>query len=60
MRPGSSNFPNSFALNKAAGRLAACLLRLTTMRSAIWLTIKQRDMTDPEIAYYLGSLTKVW
>ncbi len=46
-------FPTSFALGKAAGRLAAGLLRY---EDAVKLLepAQRRDTPDPEIAYYLG------
>ncbi|MGI9071552.1 MAG: DUF5107 domain-containing protein [Bryobacteraceae bacterium] len=50
---GLAKFPNSFALNKAAGRLAACLLRYD--EAVRYLEpVQQRDTSDPEISYYLG------
>jgi tetratricopeptide (TPR) repeat protein len=50
---GSVMFPKSFALNKAAGRLAACLLRYED--AVRYLDpVQQRDTSDPETSYYLG------
>ncbi len=50
---GLEKFPDSFALNKAAGRVAACLLR---SEDAIRYLepVQRRDTSDPEISYYLG------
>lgn len=50
---GLMMFPKSFALNKAAGRLAACLLRYEDAVRYLE-PVQQRDTSDPEIAYYLG------
>ncbi|MGI8962790.1 MAG: DUF5107 domain-containing protein [Bryobacteraceae bacterium] len=50
---GLTKFPNSFALNKAAGRLAACLLRYEDAVRYLE-SVQQRDTSDPEISYYLG------
>jgi tetratricopeptide (TPR) repeat protein len=50
---GLLRFSNSFVLNKAAGRLAACLLRYED--AVRYLDpVQQRDTSDPEISYYLG------
>ncbi len=46
-------FPKSFALNKAAGRVAACLLRYEDAVRYLE-PVQQRDTSDPEISYYLG------
>ncbi|MFL6350581.1 MAG: DUF5107 domain-containing protein [Bryobacteraceae bacterium] len=50
---GLEKFPNSFALNKTAGRLAACLLRYEDAVRYLE-PVQQRDTSDPEISYYLG------
>ncbi len=46
-------FPESFDLNKAAGRLAASLLRYDDAVHYL-AGVQARDTTDAEIAYYLG------
>lgn len=48
-----SNYPGSFGLEKAAGRVAACLLRYEEAIGHL-LSLSQYDTTDPEIAYYLA------
>jgi len=48
-----TRFPESFAAQKAAGRLAASLLRF--QEAVTYLeTVRDRDTTDGEVAYYLG------
>ncbi len=47
------HFPNSFALGKAAGRLAASLLRYEEAVGFLE-PVGRRDTPDPEVAYYLG------
>ncbi|HEX3684557.1 MAG TPA: DUF5107 domain-containing protein [Bryobacteraceae bacterium] len=47
------DYPGSFGLNKAAGRVAACLLRYEDAIRRL-LPLSQYDPTDPEIAYYLA------
>ena len=50
---GLSKFTHSFELSKAAGRVAACLLRYED--AVRYLTpVEQRNTSDPEISYYLG------
>jgi len=46
-------FPGSFAASKAAGRLAAGLLRFDEAK-AFLEPMHARDTSDPEISYYLG------
>lgn len=46
-------FPNSFALQKAAGRLCAGLLRYQEAKDYLE-PVHARDTSDPEISYYLG------
>jgi tetratricopeptide (TPR) repeat protein len=48
-----ARFPDSFAAGKAAGRLAAALLRYDEAK-AFLEPIHGRDTTDTEISYYLG------
>jgi tetratricopeptide (TPR) repeat protein len=48
-----STFPGSFGLNKAAGRVATCLLRYDDAVGHL-LPLAQYDTTDPESAYYLA------
>jgi tetratricopeptide (TPR) repeat protein len=48
-----AKFPNSFAAEKAAGRLSACLLRFAEARQFLE-PLHARDTTDTEISYYLG------
>src|SRR5579862_5288224 len=50
---GLEKFPESFGLNKAAGRLCASLLRFDEAKRSLELVLA-RDTSDPEIAYYLG------
>jgi tetratricopeptide (TPR) repeat protein len=50
---GLAKFPKSFALNKATGRLAACLLRYEDAVRYLE-PVQQTDTSDPEISYYLG------
>ncbi len=50
---GLGKFPESFELNKAAGRLYASLLRFPEARQKLEL-VHARDTSDPEISYYLG------
>jgi tetratricopeptide (TPR) repeat protein len=46
-------FPGSFAALKSAGRLSAALLRYEEAKSFLE-PVRERDTSDPEIAYYLG------
>jgi tetratricopeptide (TPR) repeat protein len=46
-------FPRSFAASKAAGRLAASLLRFEEAKEFLE-SPHTRDTSDPEISYYLG------
>lgn len=46
-------FPNSFALHEAAGRLCVSLLRFDEAKNHLQ-TVHARDTSDPEISYYLG------
>ena len=48
-----AKFPDSFAAGKAAGRLAACLLRYAEAKQFLE-PVHARDTTDTEISYYLG------
>jgi tetratricopeptide (TPR) repeat protein len=48
-----TKFPESFAAQKAAGRLAAGLLRFPDAIGYLE-AVHRRDTTDAEIAYYLG------
>jgi len=48
-----AKFPESFAAAKAAGRLAAGLLRFQEARDLLE-PLHARDTTDTEISYYLG------
>src|SRR5438093_7100799 len=48
-----SKFPSSFAAQKAAGRLAATLLRSDEAASFLE-PVHRRDTSDTEISYYLG------
>ena len=48
-----TKFPESFAAGKAAGRLAASLLRFAEAKQFLE-PLHARDTTDTEIAYYLG------
>src|SRR5438046_1995428 len=48
-----SKFPSSFATQKAAGRLAATLLRSDEAASFLE-PVHRRDTSDTEISYYLG------
>jgi tetratricopeptide (TPR) repeat protein len=50
---GLRKFPDSFELHKAAGRDAACLLRYDDAVRHL-TPIEKRDVTDPEVAYYLA------
>ena len=52
-REALKRFPESFAAQKAAGRLAASLLRFQDA-VAYLENVHSRDPTDAEIAYYLG------
>jgi tetratricopeptide (TPR) repeat protein len=52
-KDGLSRFPESFAAQKAAGRLAASMLRF--LEAVNYLeAVRHRDTTDAEAAYYLG------
>ena len=46
-------FPSSFALQKAAGRLCATLLRYQEAKDYLE-PVHARDTSEPEISYYLG------
>ena len=48
-----AKFPDSFVAGKAAGRLAAGLLRYEEARKFL-APLHSRDTTDMEISYYLG------
>jgi len=48
-----AKFPESFAAGKAAGRLAASLLRFEEAKDFLE-PLHMRDTTDTEISYYLG------
>jgi len=48
-----TKFPESFAAGKAAGRLAASLLRFAEAKQFLE-PLHARDTTDTEISYYLG------
>src|SRR5882762_4056286 len=48
-----AKFPESFATRKAAGRLAASLLRFDEAKDFLE-PLHARDTTDTEISYYLG------
>jgi tetratricopeptide (TPR) repeat protein len=48
-----TRFPQSFAAQKAAGRLAASMLRFPEAVTNLE-TVRRRDTTDGEVAYYLG------
>ena len=48
-----ARFPNSFAAQKAAGRLASSLLRFEEAKSFLE-PVRSRDTSDTEISYYLG------
>jgi tetratricopeptide (TPR) repeat protein len=48
-----AKYPNSYAAQKAAGRLAAGLLRFEEARSYLE-PLHPRDTTDTEVSYYLG------
>ncbi len=48
-----AKFPQGFEAGKAAGRLAACLLRFSEAKDLLE-PLHQRDTTDTEISYYLG------
>src|SRR6266567_9572154 len=48
-----AKFPDSFAAGKAAGRLAAALLRFAEAKQFLE-PLHARDTTDSEISYYLG------
>lgn len=50
---GLAKFPESFALNKAAGRLCASLLRFKESKQHLE-PVLARDTSDAEISYYLG------
>jgi tetratricopeptide (TPR) repeat protein len=50
---GLDKFPESFELNKAAGRLYASLLRFQEAKQSLE-PVHARDTSDPEISYYLG------
>jgi tetratricopeptide (TPR) repeat protein len=50
---GLAKYPNSFALLKASGRLAASLLRYAEAVKYLE-PVASRATSDPEIAYYLG------
>ena len=50
---GLRKFPESFELNKAAGRLCASLLRFEEAKQHLE-PVLARDTSDPEISYYLG------
>jgi tetratricopeptide (TPR) repeat protein len=48
-----TRFPQSFAAQKAAGRLAASMLRFPEAVTNLE-AVRRRDTTDGEVAYYLG------
>jgi Flp pilus assembly protein TadD len=48
-----AKFPESFAVGKAAGRLAASLLRFEEAMDFLE-PLQMRDTTDTEVSYYLG------
>src|SRR6202021_1135965 len=48
-----AKFPDSFEANKAAGRLAASLLRFAEAKRDL-KPVHARDTTDTEISYFLG------
>jgi Flp pilus assembly protein TadD len=48
-----SKFPDSFVAQRAAGRLAAALLRYEDAKRFLE-PLRARDTTDTELAYYLG------
>jgi tetratricopeptide (TPR) repeat protein len=48
-----ARFPQSFAAQKAAGRLAAGMLRFPEAVTYLE-AVRRRDTTDGEVAYYLG------
>jgi tetratricopeptide (TPR) repeat protein len=48
-----AKFPESFGLNRAAGRLCASLLRFDEAKQHLE-PVLARDTSDPEISYYLG------
>lgn len=50
---GLQKFPESFGLNKAAGRLCASLLRYEEAKQHLE-PVLARDTSDAEISYYLG------
>lgn len=50
---GLADFPTSFSLLKAAGRLATCLLRYDEAIQKLE-PAAARFVSDPEVAYYLG------
>lgn len=50
---GLARFPESFELNKAAGRLYASLLRYQEAKQRLE-PVHSRDTSDSEISYYLG------
>jgi len=52
-REALAKFPESFAVGKAAGRLAASLLRFEEARDFLE-PLQMRDTTDTEVSYYLG------
>ena len=52
-RGGLGKFPESFELNKAAGRLYASLLRFQEAKRSLE-PVHARDTSDSEISYYLG------
>lgn len=49
-----ANYPQSFGLHKAAGRLAASLLRYAEAVQHL-APLLSREVTDPEVAYYLAT-----
>ncbi len=48
-----TKFPNGYAVQKAAGRLSAALLRFEEAKNYLE-PLQGRDTTDGELAYYLG------
>lgn len=51
---GLEKFPQSFQLQKAAGRLTAGLLRFREAKDYLE-PVRARDTTDAEVSYYLGA-----
>lgn len=50
---GSRKFPESFELQKAAGRLCAALLRFEEAKNFLE-PVHERNTSDAEVSYYLG------